>query len=319
MSRFDCLCVGIVVADFICDPIARLPAAGELVPTDRINLAIGGCASNVAVDLAKLGRKSAVAGCVGPDGAGRLISEMLREAGVDTTHLAGAHAAETSATLIVNVRGEDRRFIHSVGANAVFDGSEIGIDVVAQARVLYLGGFGLMARLGGQAATRLFRLAREAGVSTVLDVVLPDSRDRWPELAQVLPYTDVFAPNTDEARLLTGLPDPVQQAEQFLAAGAKTVIVTCGSDGAVLATEAQKLRAKPFRVEFVDGTGSGDAFDAGFIHGMLNGASPERCLELGCALGASCVRKSGATAGVFTASELDAFLSREKLALERIP
>jgi len=66
-------------------------------------------------------------------------------------------------------------------------------------------------------------------------------------------------------------------------------------------------------MEFVDGTGSGDAFAAGFILGLLQGVSMRRCVELGSALGASCVRKTGATAGVFTRFELEQFLSENKL------
>jgi sugar/nucleoside kinase (ribokinase family) len=71
-------------------------------------------------------------------------------------------------------------------------------------------------------------------------------------------------------------------------------------------------------VEFVDGTGSGDAFAAGFITGLIDGCSAERCLEIGSALGASCVRRSGATTGVFTRDELADFLSRHRLPVERV-
>src|SRR5438552_486359 len=51
----DVLCAGIVVADHVCNPIPRVPAAGELVLTDRFLLTIGGCAANVAVDLTRMG------------------------------------------------------------------------------------------------------------------------------------------------------------------------------------------------------------------------------------------------------------------------
>ena len=156
-------------------------------------------------------------------------------------------------------------------------------------------------------------MAREAGVSTVLDVVIPDATGWWAELRKVLPWTDVFLPNTDEARMLTGLDNPYRQAEYFAAAGAATTIVTCGKDGAVLIDAERRLRSRSFAVDFVDGTGSGDAFAAGYIHGMLEGASADRCLEMGSALGASCVRSPGATTGVFTRPELSQFLATQRL------
>ena len=112
---------------------------------------------------------------------------------------------------------------------------------------------------------------------------------------------------------LTGLELPAEQAEVFRSLGAKTVVITCGSSGTVVRTSDEAFEASAFQMEFVDGTGSGDAFAAGFILGLLQGVSMRRCVELGSALGASCVRKTGATAGVFTRSELEQFLSENKL------
>src|SRR5262249_53060948 len=114
----EVLCAGIIVADHVCSPISHLPAAGELVTTDRMLLTIGGCAANVAVDLVKMGVRSAVVGRVGGDVFGRIVADLLDETGVDVSALKVSPEAETSQTLIVNVAGQDRRFIHTFGANA---------------------------------------------------------------------------------------------------------------------------------------------------------------------------------------------------------
>jgi sugar/nucleoside kinase (ribokinase family) len=313
----DCLCAGIVVADFICAPVPNVPAAGGLVMTDAISQVIGGCASNVAVDLARLGRKAVIVGRVGGDLPGRFVREELAASGVDTRYLVES-PGQTSSTLVVNVCHEDRRFIHAFGANALFDGSEITPDLVRQSKVLYLGGFCLMPRLAGDRVADLFRLARQEHVPTVLDVVVADAGACRAQLEKVLPWTDVFLPNADEARLLAGVADPLDQARHFRNAGAGTVVITCGSQGAVLASRTETLRAGIFPAEFIDGTGSGDAFAAGFISGLIDGCSAERCLEMGSALGASCVRRAGATTGVFTRDELAEFLSHHRLPVERL-
>jgi sugar/nucleoside kinase (ribokinase family) len=78
------------------------------------------------------------------------------------------------------------------------------------------------------------------------------------------------------------------------------------------------LKAGVYPTEFRDATGGGDAFDAGFICGLLQKADATRCLELGSALGASCVRKSGATAGVFTRDEAESFLRSHRLVVTPI-
>ena len=73
--RYDCLCVGIVVADHVCDPIDHIPEAGRLVLTPGMRLTIGGSAANTAVDLAKLGLSVGVAGTIGNDVLGRFVRD----------------------------------------------------------------------------------------------------------------------------------------------------------------------------------------------------------------------------------------------------
>jgi len=317
-TPLDVWCAGIIVADFICEPIATLPAAGALVMTPGISWAIGGCASNVAADLARLGLRSAVVGRVGADPAGDFVRNSLKAAGVETSRVLATPGYQTSATLVVNVRGEDRRFIHTFGANAAFTGEELSPELLPQARVLYLGGLFLMPGLTGERVTRLFQAAQQQGLTTVLDVVIPDPQGTWPVLRQVLPHVDVFLPNHDEGELITGSSDPLVQAGLFREAGAKTVVITCGREGSVLSTGDQLWRAGIFPVEFVDGTGSGDAFAAGYMSGLLAGKPATECLLLGSALGASCVRQPGATTGVFNRAELESWLRTHPLPLEQL-
>ena len=315
---FDCICAGIVVADHVCEPIDHVPAAGELVLTPRMDLTVGGCAANVAVDLARLGCRVALAAAVGRDMFGRFVRETVAAAGVDCTHLTESTTRDTSGTLIINARGQDRRFIHSAGANADFTGTEMTPDLIRSGRVLYLGGYLLCEEHSAERVAAAFRQARELGIPTVLDVVVPRPEECRSRLEPVLPWTDVFLPNDDEARLITGLDDPLAQAEEFRRMGARTVVVTRGGKGAVLVGERERLRAAAYPVEFVDGTGSGDAFDAGYIYGMLHGRDTRDCLRYGSALGASCVRAIGATTGVFTTDELREYVAAHPLAIETL-
>lgn len=275
---------------------------------------MGGCSANVAVDLARLGLRPAVVGRVGADPLGAYLREALAAAQVDVSLLSSQPSERTSATLVVNVQGEDRRFIHDVGGNAALDGSEVTAGEIARARAVYVGGFLIMPRLTGANVARIFKLARQRGIPTVLDVVLAGPAPAH-QLEAALPWTDVFLPNSDEARLLTGETDPRRQAEWFRNAGAKTVVITCGKEGAYLLSDTARLHAPAHAVPFVDGTGSGDAFAAGYIWGLLEQLPESRCLELGSALGASCVRATGATTGVLTREEVGEFLLAHPLPL----
>jgi sugar/nucleoside kinase (ribokinase family) len=312
------LCAGIIVADHVCAPISHLPAAGEVVMAERMLLTVGGCAANVAVDLAKMGVTAAVAGRVGADVFGRVVADLLREHGVDVSALKVSPEAETSQTLIVNVTGQDRRFIHTFGANAGFRAADIPLELVARCRVLYLGGYFLMPEVKQDELVPVFAAARQAGAKTVLDVVTPGPGEYLTRLERLLPYVDVFLPNNQEAELITGESDPVAQAELFHRLGAGTAIITLGGDGAVLVGAGRRLRAGIYPVPFVDASGGGDAFDAGFIYGLLHHLDADNCLRVASALGASCVRAIGTTPGVFTRSECEAFLREHTLRIERI-
>jgi sugar/nucleoside kinase (ribokinase family) len=314
----DVLCAGIIVADHVSSPISHLPAAGELVLADQLLLTIGGCAANVAVDLVKLGVSAGVVGRVGGDVFGRVVADMLRERHVDVTALQVSANRDTSQTLIVNVAGQDRRFIHTFGANGDLRAADIPPDRLAQCRVLYVGGYLLMGNMLQEELIPVFAAARRTGVKTVLDVVTPGPSDYLPKLEKILSHVDVFLPNDHEAELILGEKDALRQAERFHQMGANTVIITRGDRGSVLVGQGMRLRAETYRMPFVDGTGGGDAFAAGYIDGLLRGLDAEGCLRIGSAVGASCVRAIGTTTSVFTRAELEAFLRDNPLRIERI-
>lgn len=313
-GRLDCLCAGIVVADSVCQPLARMPRPGALATTERVEFTIGGCAANTAVDMAKLGLRVGVSGRVGNDIFGREVRDRLVAAHVDCAGLVLSDTSPTSTTFVLNVVGEDRRFIHCVAANHEYDGLQVTADEIAAARILYVGGFGLLKTLTPERVVRMFRIAREANVITVLDVCLPEAGDHllgW--MKEVLPWTDYFFPNTDESRQLLNESDPGQQAETFRGLGARNVVITCGDAGAILSSATERLQSGVYPVEPLDATGTGDAFVSGYVYGLLQNATATRCLEYGTAMGASCVRSMGATTGVFTRDELQQYVASHEL------
>ncbi|MDB5350974.1 MAG: sugar kinase, ribokinase [Planctomycetota bacterium] len=312
------VCAGIVVADHLCTPIEHLPSAGELVMAEDLVLNIGGCASNAAMDLARLGIRASVCGRVGEDAFGKFVVETLSAGGVDCRSLAIDRTRATSQTLIVNVKGQDRRFIHSFGANRGLSARDLDAALTASTRILYVGGYLILPGLEAEALAEVFRRARSQGTLTVLDVATPGPGQYLRHLRPVLPETDVFLPNTDEADLILGESDPLRQALAFRDLGAKRVVVTKGEHGAIAVSDRICVDVGTFPIEFVDGSGGGDAFDAGYIAGLLDDRDEIGCLTLASAIGASCVRAVGTTAGVFTRDEAEEFLAKHRLRVNPI-
>jgi sugar/nucleoside kinase (ribokinase family) len=307
-----------VVVDHLTPPMARLPRAGELLPVDQLVLNIGGGAANTAVDLTRLGVGVAICARVGDDILGRFASEILVAHGVDVRGLRIDPCRATSQTLVVNVRGEDRRFIHSLGANHGFSSADLDQVLDSRPRVLHIGYFLILPGLDADGLAKRFARARKSGTRTLLDVATPGPGNYLEPLRTVLPHTDVFVPNTDEAALILGEEDPVRQARIFHDMGARRVVITRGEHGLISVSDEQSLRISAYPVDFVDGSGGGDAFDAGYIVGLLEDRSELDCLKLASAVGASCVRAVGTTAGVFDRSEAEEFLRRNELTVESL-
>ncbi len=318
MGKIDVACVGILVTDILSDILPKLPDPGELISVKEIYLATGGCASNTAVSLSKIGLKAGVIGKVGNDIFGDFVINYLKENGVDISTVSRSKEKATSKTIILLTADEDRRFIHNFGANADFGLDDIDLNYVCQAKALYVGGYLVLPRLNQASLIKLFKLAKEKNISTFLDVVVPGpDPDLINQCKEAFSYTDYFLPNQDEARILTGKEDPESQAEVFLKYNPEMVVViTMGREGALIRTKDKVIRSKVYKVDIVDPSGGGDAFDAGFIFGILQGWNLEKTLQFASAMGASAVTAIGCTTGVFTKDEALKFIQENKLEMK---
>lgn len=311
------VCAGVLVADHLSTPIDHCPRAGELVMADDLILNIGGLAANASMILAKLGVAPLICGKVGHDVFGRFVADTLQTAGVDTRGLAVDPSRPTSQTLIINVNGEDRRFVHTIGANAGLALSDLEALLEPAPSVLYLGGYLILPALEPEGLARLFERLRRQGTRVVLDVACPGPSDYLSKLKPILPHVDVFLPNADEAALiLDGQRDPVRQADAFRRLGARSVVITRGAEGAVALSDGLRVRLGVYPVQCVDATGGGDAFDAGYVAGLIDGRDELACLKLASAMGASCVRAVGTTAGIFSRQQADDFIAQHDLPVE---
>jgi sugar/nucleoside kinase (ribokinase family) len=308
----DVACVGILVADVFASPIPRLPGEGELTTTSGFVTSVGGCAANVAVALRILGSTVTIAGKVGTDMFGDFVISDLRRHAIGVEHIRRTSNRSTSGTVIFTVQGEDRRYLHSIGANADFTLEDIDYSLLDDVRVLYVGGYLAMPSFAPEQLARLFEEAKRRGLTTVLDVVMPAGMSfGMQHIALALPYTDYFLPNQDEAARLTGLADAGAQAEYLSALNPDcAVVITRGRHGSFAKRGDRIIETRPYQVETVDESGAGDAFTAGLTVGLLQQWEFEHTLSFAAAVGASCTRALGCSAGVFSFDEAVAFTER---------
>lgn len=318
-----CISSGILFADIGCWPISRVPEEGELIPTEKIELNLGGCAANVALNLARLGVETYLTGCVGDDALSDFIVQSVSVPGVEAK-LQRSPGRCPGTAIHMNIRDQDKRFICTTGANDdfVFDAairdklSEP--DVSGGRKVLYIGGYFMLRSLENEMTASLLQSAQQQGWTVLVDIVLNGERAYWDIIKPILPYVDIFVPNEHEGEKLTDYRDPYDQARMFFGAGVKSTIITQGSGGVLFFSEAEQFQTGVYPTEYVSGSGAGDAFCAGLIAAFLAGLAPLDAIRWGSAAGASCVQGIGTTETVFDRQELLEFIDRHELHVESV-
>lgn len=308
-------CSGILVKDTFCGPFPALPRPGELVAVDNIRTKAGGCAANVAIDLAKQNLSVDLVGCLGRDAAGETLVKALQTAGVNCDRLIYTPDYPTSETIILLVEGEDRRYIHTFGANQAFSIYHVDGDWLAGLDLFYLGGLFAMPDIQLDELLTLLHFCREHDVITVVDVVLPAGFIYAPEVQKLLPYIDWFLPNETEAAALTGRDDPWEAMQVLRSWGANGLVITLGERGALGVHGDECWHCGAYPGPAVDPSGAGDAFASGLITGIVQGWDFRRSLRYASALGASATRAIGTTDGVLDAAEAERLIGQQPVAI----
>jgi sugar/nucleoside kinase (ribokinase family) len=309
------LCLGVMVADIFVPPLERLPEAGELIATGEFLVQPGGCAANVALGLTALGVPVAVSGRVGEDTFGELLVGALAKRGVDTGAVVSGADTHTSTTVILPVTGEDRRYIHTFGANAGFSMDDVPQDVLCAAEVIYVGGYLMLPALRQAPLAAALERARGRGATVVLDVAVPaGTQSSLESLESLLPLADYFVPNVDEARAITGESDPRKQADRLMACGAQRVLIKLGDRGTYVRCAGHEFEMPAPTVHAIEPSGAGDAFAAGLIVGIRERWEIERMVRFANVTGASACTALGSWNGVFSRAQTDDFLERNALA-----
>jgi sugar/nucleoside kinase (ribokinase family) len=293
------LCVGDMTVDIFAAPMPALPEPGEVRLTERMAVFPGGNALNTAVALCRLGEAATFFGCVGDDAFGDLLLGELSKLGLDLRGVTRESGCDTPTTLIYRAQNEDRRYISSLGAGERFTGKNVPAELIPDRGVVLAAGFLKLRAWDDAALAGLFREARRRGCTTVLNVCIPSQAGIDPcRCLRLLPLVDVFVPNEDEARVLTGAGQPAGQARVLRDAGAGAVIITRGARGLFAEDSQQTVEMGAFAVPLVDPTGCGDCFTAGVIASLLQQWKFAPMLEFASALGALAATALGSTSAV---------------------
>ena len=257
--------------------------------------ACGGSAANTVVGLARLGCKVGFIGKVTDDREGGVLLEDFRKEGVDTSGIRIAERGRSGVVMgFVDEKGERALYIDA-GVNDGIKFGETDLAYASGAKFLHLTSF--VSETSFQTQKKLIeRLPKSVKVS--FDPGALYAQRGVEKLASIIEKTFALLPNAIELRLLTGTDDYKKGAEIMLKRGIKMVAVKLGSKGCYVTNGKESSIVETFKVKTVDTTGAGDAFNAGFLYGLLSGKSLHDCGKIGNFVASRCVMKMGARTGL---------------------
>ncbi len=282
-------------------PLTEPIGAGVLRTVERIDVATGGCVSNVASALARLGMPVAALTTIGDDIWGELWQQRLESAGVDCGSVLRQPGGTTSVSNVLVDRDSARSFLFAPGASTDFDLPHYvkSLRNYKQARWLLFGYFSLFPNCDRK-LPEWFEGAKKAGLKTALDTA-GHGGDMEP-LIPILPWLDLYLPSYSEAKQQTGLLEPSGMLDRFRENGARGILgIKLGERGALLSdADGKTIHVRALRppTAIIDTTGAGDAFFAGLLAGLTRGMPLAEAGQFAAAAAAWSLTALGATAGL---------------------
>ena len=297
-KTYDYASIGFYTFDCLGWPFTAIPPGGGCYFIDELTMAVSGAAGVAAIAGAKMGLKTLAVGGVGEDLMGDWVLQRLNHFGVDTSMMQHNPGWKTSSSIVTTRIDGSRPALHMKGATGNFVVEPKDFAKVADAKVVHLGGVGLMDAMDGAANAKLIRFAKKQGCITTVDI-FAGSADDLPDVAAVLPYTDYFMPSIEEARALSGLDDLIDCTKFFHDHGVACCVFTLGGDGAYYShTDGTRFRIPAFDIRVKCTCGCGDAFDAGYAVALCKGFDPETAVRFAQATSALNATALGSQAGV---------------------
>ncbi len=277
----DFLGIGELLIDFI--------AEEKGVPLEQVGAFrryLGGSPANIAINIVRLGGRSALIARVGGDPFGIFLREKLHADGVLADFVRVEADAPTSVVFI-NRGASTPEFFALRGADMRLSRADVSPQLITRARIIHASAFALVSDSARHAIRFAFGLARQQGKIISLDPnyspqLWPDREEALQVLASLYPLVTFTKPSLDDAHRLFGRGrSPEEYIERFHQLGATTIVLSMGAAG-VLLSDGQTLKRIPVRpLAVVDATGAGDAFWAGFLMASLDGLPLNACVQFG--------------------------------------
>ena len=301
MNKNTIIVVGSSNTDMIIQ-LDRIPRPGETILGGKFTSAAGGKGANQTVCAARAGGQVTFIVRVGHDMFGdQAVAGYTRE-GINTDHVLHDKSRPSGVALIFVAKDGENSIAVAGGANGGLSPAD-----VRKAKNLFASAGMLVLQLETPLASvqAAADLAAKAGVPVILN---PAPAQTLPD--KLLRLISIITPNETEAELLTGIKVDSEAAaskaaDNLLALGVKTVIITLGSRGAFVAGDGVRKLVPGFKVKAVDTTAAGDTFNGALTVALVEGKTLDNAVRFANAAAAISVTRLGAQTSVPARREIE--------------
>ncbi len=269
--------------------VSEIPKAEEESFVIDFKIYAGGSSANTISALARLGLKTGFIGKVGKDSEGEFLIRDFESFGVDTSNVIVSEGRTGVAMVFVDREGR-RAILLDPALNDTIKFDEIDLNYVKDFRLLHLSSF--VCKVSWESFESQKRIAEEFEGIVSFDPGSVYAKFGLDKIKPLIKQTNVFMPNEIEVELLTGL--DYREGAEFFLKWCDVVVVKRGEKGCYVASDEGCYEVPAYKVKVVDTTGAGDAFNAGFLYGLLKGKNLEDCARIGNYLASLCIQHVGA-------------------------
>jgi sugar/nucleoside kinase (ribokinase family) len=243
----------------------------------------GGSAANTLAGVAQLGGRAGFIGRVRNDQLGGIFTHDIRSVGARFETPAATEGPSTARCLILVTPDAQRTMCTYLGASVGLDPADLDLEMVAQAKVLYLEGYLWDSDEAKAAFIAAAEVARAHGGEVALSLSDAFCVERHRESFQELVdgHVDILFANEMEITALYKANSFEEAADQVRGC-CKLAALTRSEQGSVVLNGADTYSVTPFQLgPLLDTTGAGDLYAAGFLHAYTQGQDAEACGRLG--------------------------------------
>ena len=287
---------------------------------------LGGSPANIAVGLARLGKKVGFIGKVSADQFGQFIRDYFTRDGIDISHISDAPKGCSLGLTFTELRETLETSLlmyRTLAADLQLDVADVDAAYIASARLLLISGTSLAESPSREAALKAVELAGKVGTPVVFDI---DYRPyNWKNPDEIALYYAMVARRSQMVlgsreeydlmeRLMVDTPSSdAESAQRWIGFGNRIVIIKHGKEGSTaFAADGERFRIKPFPVKAAKATGGGDGYASALLYGLLEGWDIMDALEFGSASASMLVAAHSCADAMPSVEAVRAFIAAEK-------